>query len=175
VTSSKRGGLLAIAFALVAGIGLGLWFYGTDGAEFDSVSELVGHLNSKSAAMAGATVIIASILVLFAFTRWLAEAYPARPLVAAGATILALGGLTHLIENVLVLVLFSGDMTSQGLWDTINAMSYTASWVLALLLLQSGFRGPRGCGSQACSLGSSGSEPPCRRGPESSSLGRRLC
>lgn len=144
VTSSKRGGLLAIAFALVAGIGLGLWFYGTDGAEFDSVSDLERHLNSKSAAMAGATMIIAAMLVLFAFTRWLAEAYRARPLVVVGATVLALGGLTHLIENVLVLVLFSGDMTSQGLWDTINALSYTAFGVLGAgaLIAAIGLPGP---------------------------------
>jgi hypothetical protein len=143
----RNGGRLAIPFAVLAVIGLALWFYGANlPDEAMSAAEVEEHANSVGLALAGATVIIVSMLFLFAYAVWLRLRYPRNVTVGAGALILALGGLSHLVENVLVLVLFSSDMSNgDALWRTISTLSFLGFGLIGVgtLVVSVGLPGPR--------------------------------
>jgi fermentation-respiration switch protein FrsA (DUF1100 family) len=136
-TSFGRGGLLAIAFAALALGGLVLWFTGANMAEgTHSAGELAERVNSVDRAIAGAVVLIAAMVLLLAYARWLAMRFASNAAVKLGAAILALGGLTHLAENILVIRLYSGDIAAgDGLWDVISAMSNSAFALLGVGVL----------------------------------------
>jgi hypothetical protein len=142
----RRGGLLAIAFAVLALAGLALWFTGANMPEADhSAAELEQRANSVGRALAGAVVLICSMVALIGFARWLTARYPGGTPMTVGAAILALGGLTHIVENVLVIRLYGGDISDGDvLWDVISAMSFTAFALLGFgaLIIALGLDGP---------------------------------
>lgn len=131
---SRRGDLLAIAFSVLAIGGLALWLSGANMPDNTmSAAELEERLNSRGLALAGAVVLIAAMVALLAFARWLRARYTGIQQVALGAAVLALGGLTHIVENVLVLVLYSGDISKGGtLADVTGVMSNTAFGLLGM-------------------------------------------
>ena len=131
---SRRGDLLAGAFSVLAIGGLALWFGGANMPDNTmSAAELEDRLNSRGLALAGAVLLIAAMVALLAFARWLRSRYAGNQLVALGATTLALGGLTHLVENVLVVVLYSGDISDgDAVADVTGALSNTAFGVIGL-------------------------------------------
>jgi hypothetical protein len=144
-TTNARGGLRAVAFALTAIVGLALWFGGANMPENDSSDFIAKHLNNKTIAVIGAIVIIGAMLILISYARWLASAYPSDSLVKLGAAALGLGGLTHVVENILVTVLFSGDVAGHdGMWHTTQTLSHVAFGLLGFgaLLVAIGLQGP---------------------------------
>jgi hypothetical protein len=142
----RAGRFLPIPFAVLSMAGLALWFSGIGDADLDSVQDLDDAINSKGGAFAGASLIIVAMVLLIAFCVFVRQVYQDLPLVVSGATVLGLGGVAHLVENVLVWVLLGGDVTKeQGLWDVITALSFTAFGLLGIgaVLISIGIPGPR--------------------------------
>jgi hypothetical protein len=139
--SNRRGGLLAIGFAALALVGLALWFNGANMPEpHDSAADLADRLHDRPLALAGASLLILSMVVLLAYSRWLAMHHPGNTLVLLGSAGLALGALTHLIENAIVLGVYSGDIaTHDKLAPAIGLLSNTAFGLLGLGTLIAAF------------------------------------
>ena len=156
----RIGGWFAIPFAILALGGLGLWFYGADMPEDgQSAAQLADRANSVGIALTGAALLIAAMLCLLAYALWLRKRYSSNATIGFGAAVIALGGLTHAVENMLVLRLYSGDIASgDGLWDVISSMSFIAFGVLGVgaLIVAIGLPSPawlRGWGVIAGALG----------------------
>ena len=142
----RHGRFLPIPFTLVSMAGLALWFWGMGNSDLERVRDLDDAINSKAAALAGATLIIVSMVLLIAFCVFVRNVYRDRPLVMTGAVLLGLGGVAHLVENGLVWVFLSGDVTAeQTLWNVINALSFAAFGLLGIgvVLISIGMSGPR--------------------------------
>jgi hypothetical protein len=130
---SATAAYLPIVFAVLAVLGLGLWFSGGG----DDGEPTTGGL-------VGAAVICLAMLSLIGFASWLASS--TRPLAKAGAAAFAVAGLLHLCENLLVLGPGRhGEADASGVWDVINFLSPTAFAVLGLgaLLTAIGLPGTR--------------------------------
>ncbi|MFL6089362.1 MAG: hypothetical protein ACJ71Z_04385 [Aeromicrobium sp.] len=141
--SNDWGGPLAIAFAALAVAGLAVWIPAVP--DMESAKDLAANIHSIQAGKIGALLLIAAMLTLLAYARWLCDAFVGNSIVRTGAVILAAGGLAHLVENVLVLIFLSGNIAAhQGLWDVINALSHIAFGLLGLgaLVIGRGLAGP---------------------------------
>lgn|GEM_PF-2221041 len=147
-----------IAFAVLSGLGLAMWFVGAGMPESDSAPAVAGRIVSTPLALTGAALLIAAMLILMVYAGWLAAHAPNARFPRTGAAVIAAGAVCHAVENVLVLVLFSGDVASgQALWSTIRALGFVAFALVGLggLILSIGLtpRWLRVLGSVAGALG----------------------
>jgi hypothetical protein len=143
---ARWGGLTAIGFAAAAIVGLGLWLTGADMPEPQhSTADLAQRVVSIDRAIAGAWVLILTMVMLAGFSWWLMARYGHRSaLVAVGAGQLALAATIHLVENLLVIGLYDGiirPMAASGgsdspagdaLWAVASSASVLAFGVLGL-------------------------------------------
>ncbi len=132
-TSLVRGTTLALLFVGLAVVGLAMWFIGANMPESDSAPVIASRMNSRPLALVGAVTLILAMLALIALARWISRRASGARFPAIGTTILTLGAVFHLIENVLVLVLFSGDIAGgQALWTAIRMLQFGAFTLIGL-------------------------------------------
>lgn len=128
--SEDWGGPLAIDVAALVAVGLALWVPAV--ADVGSAQYAASNTTNAGGAMIGATVLVVAMLFLLAYARWLRNTFADNRIVGTGAVILAVGALTHVIENALALIFLADIASYHVLWSVINALSYVGLGLFGL-------------------------------------------
>jgi hypothetical protein len=165
---ARWGGLASIVFAVLAIVGLAMWFTGAGSPEgYDDIAGLTEKLEDADRAVTGAWVLIVAMVWLvvyavFLIARWGRES----GVMLAGAVLLMFAGLVHIVENLLVVGLYSTTFKEGGtspaaesLWVSISSCSVLAFGLIGAGSLAIGYShlselgGPRWLGWWAVATG----------------------
>ncbi len=130
----RWGGLTSIAVAVVGIAGLMMYFTGSGLAEgTDDIAVVADKLVSPDLAVAGAWLVIVTMVLLLVFAAFLHARWGRDAgFIHAGAVLLGAASVVHIVENILVVGLYStldeagGDPALQALWVSIWACSMLA-------------------------------------------------
>ncbi len=130
----RWGGLASIAVAVFGIVGLAMYFAGSGLPEStDDVAVVANKVVSASLALAGAWLLILTMVFLLVFAAFLQARWGRDAgFMQAGAVLLGSAGIVHIVENILVVGLYSAlaeggrSPALQALWVSIWSCSVLA-------------------------------------------------